>query len=148
MKKPYSPFAQQDDAAADGKFGANNRAKLSAGANIFKPKTVKQAPTPIRILNHASTADDQPTIVMSPTPATTGDGAKSKTGIQQPIGTRTGTKSPPRPRVFFTTDVGPDVEFQGGHYIKIENVLKTELSTGSLTILADDVSQVPFEPFL
>ncbi|KAK5121941.1 hypothetical protein LTR85_004513 [Meristemomyces frigidus] len=132
---PYSPYGSQ----GNGSFAPNSGQKLHAGAHVFKPTGPKPAPTPIRILNRDSTADEQPTIVTSPTPATTKSketNGKAAT-TQQPIGTRNGNITPPRPRVFFTTDVGPHVPFQGGHYIKIENISRGELD-GALKALSED----------
>ncbi|KAK4548448.1 hypothetical protein LTR36_009358 [Oleoguttula mirabilis] len=132
---PYMPYASQ----THGCFAQNSSQKLHPGAHVFKPTGPKLAPTPIRILNRDSTPDEQPTIVTSSmSPATKSDEAKGKTATaQQPIGTRSGNMTPPRPRVFFTTDVGPEVPFLGGHYIKIENISRGELN-GTFAALNED----------
>lgn len=126
--------------------GAGAPVKLSPGAQAFSPNGAKPAPTPIRMLNRDSTADQQPTIVCSPAPpgaeSKADDGlanGKGKASVQQPIGTRDGNISPPRPRVYFTTDVGPKVPFQGGHYVKIENITRADLA-GRFKAMDDDVS--------
>lgn len=49
VKKPYSPFTQQDDAAATGALQTDNGARVGAGAHIFKPSLVKQAPNPTHL---------------------------------------------------------------------------------------------------
>lgn len=107
---------------------ANHSAKLSVNATTFKPK-----PAPISFLNHDSIADDSksddtgPVIVSSVvTPKTNQTNGKCKT-TQEPIGTRGENISPIR-RVFFTTDVGPNVTFLGGHYIMIMNVHQRHLA--------------------
>lgn len=139
MYEPYNAFA----GPSNGGFAPKGNQKLHAGAHVFNPTGPKPAPVPIRILNRDSTADEQPTIVTSPTPAVTTSNKTNGKGnaatAQQPIGTRNGNITPPRPRVYFTTDVGPDVPFQGGHYIKIENISKKELEN-TLNTLSDDVS--------
>lgn len=122
-------------------FAANGINKLSAGASPFKPVNgngkARAPPTPINLLNRDSTADDQPTIVTSPTP---NDGKaspeKSMASTQEPIGTRSGSFSPTRQDIFFTTDVG--VPFQGCHYVKVSGVSKKHLE--SFGQLMKDVS--------
>lgn len=120
----------------------NSSAKLSAGAQAFKPNG-KTAPTPIKILNRDSTADDYPVIVTSPMPATNGsvDGGSNngQKAAQQPIGTRNGKVSPSRPLIFFTTDIGENVPFQGGHYVKVDNITKADLDI-TFRYLNEDVS--------
>ena len=120
----------------------NGSAKLSAGAQAFKPNG-KTAPTPIKILNRDSTADDHPVIVTSPMPATNGgvDGGSNNAqkAAQQPIGTRNGKVSPSRPLIFFTTDIGENVPFQGGHYVKVDNISKADLDV-TFRYLNEDVS--------
>ncbi|KAI7220140.1 hypothetical protein KC333_g2506 [Hortaea werneckii] len=125
----HSPFHAFVD-PFKGTMAPNSSAKLSAGAQAFKPNG-KTAPTPIKILNRDSTADDHPVIVTSPMPTTNGsvDGGSNngQKAAQQPIGTRNGKVSPSRPLIFFTTDIGENVPFQGGHYVKVDNITKTDL---------------------
>ena len=103
---------------------------LSAAASSFKPGPLRSAP--IAFLNRDSEVDvkdepkSAPVIVDSNSARSpVGDEAGRDKGKgkapQQPIGTA-GTNSPTRPRVHFTTDVGPQVNCPGCHYIKIENV--------------------------
>jgi len=119
---------------------AKGSPKLSAGASAFRPETGAKGPSPIRVLARNSTADDGPTIVSSPTLA----GGKAKTGgktaSQQPIGTRNGKILPARPRVYFTTDVGPGVNFLGGHYVKLEHVSASQIDS-DLKYLSAEVSR-------
>ncbi|TKA78594.1 hypothetical protein B0A55_03878 [Friedmanniomyces simplex] len=116
---------------------ANNTTKLSAGASSFKPGPAKAPPCPIRILNKNSTADtpepakpvtakDQPIIVTSPDPKHANSMGNGKPAAQQPIGTRSASHTPSLPTVYFTTDVGP-MTFQGGHYLKIDGLNKSDL---------------------
>lgn len=42
---------------------------------------------------------------------------------QDPIGTRTGNITPARP--VFSTDVGPNVKWVGGHYVRVGGIKKT-----------------------
>ena len=113
---------------------------MSGGATTFKPTVTKQPP--ISYLNRGSTADDQPVIVSS-TKVNTDATVKSDKGngmeAQQPIGTRGEQFSPSRPRVYFTTDVGPDIISPGGHYMKVDNVMGPDLDA-TLKVLYDDVS--------
>ena len=93
----------------------------------------------MRVLNRDSTADEQPTIVKSPTPVDFKDMAGKKSATQQPIGTRNGRVTSPRPKSTFTTDVGPGMDFKGSHYIKLEDVLVSDIET-SVKFLTKDVS--------
>ncbi|KAI6974374.1 hypothetical protein KC329_g11943, partial [Hortaea werneckii] len=135
----HSPFHAFVD-PFKGTMAPNSGAKLSAGAQAFKPNG-KSAPTPIKILNRDSTADDHPVIVTSPMPATNGsvDGGSNNAqkAAQQPIGTRNGKVSPSRPLIFFTTDIGENVPFQGGHYVKVDNISKSDLDV-AFTYLNED----------
>lgn len=103
---------------------ARNGGALSGSATWFKPDNV---PAPITFLNHGSSADDASGIVVTPAAgsATTNRRPKGKgkaIAIQQPIGTRGDNYSPIRPHVSFTTDVGPNSNVPGGHYLKIDKV--------------------------
>ncbi|KAK3117557.1 hypothetical protein LTR53_000983 [Teratosphaeriaceae sp. CCFEE 6253] len=113
-QKVYSPYKVD---------GAKSVTKLSAGASPFKPGTMKAGPPPIHLLNKNSTADvpdsakestpnDMPTIVTSPTVTQTNGVTNGKAQRRA---------QPDPPAVYFTTDLGP-MEFQGGHYLKIDNL--------------------------
>jgi len=122
-------------------------AKLSAGASSFKPNTDGKGPSPIRVLNRNSTADDQqPTIVTSPTVNDAKDKSNGKGVSQQPIGTRNGNVTPSRPKVVFTTDVGPGLDYRGGHYVKLEHVEVSQVD-GHLKCLSEEVSAACPVPF-
>ena len=113
----------------------NSGIKLSPGAPDFEPAgpsstALVHKPSQLSILNRYSDVDG-PVIVESAAEA------NGKTP-QQPIGTRTSSYSPPK-KVFFTTDMGPDVPFLGGHYMKVDRVSAPEFQNG-MSALFDDVS--------
>lgn len=99
----------------------------------FKP--VGSKPAPIAYLNRDSVADDadSPVIVSSSSAADTSANAKHDKGkgkakaTQEPIGTPGAMVSPTRVRAVFTTDVGPNVNPPGGHYILICNCPSKDL---------------------
>ena len=142
VAEPKSKAADQDIGATSvngdpfkkGASTSEDLAKLSGDASTFKPK-----PAPIAFLNHDSTADEQPLIVSSNLANyVKPDKGKAK-AAQEPIGTRGANFSPSR-HTFFSTDMGPDVPFQGGHYVKIEGVAKYDIESTYKT-LVDQVSQ-------
>ena len=134
---------QQDSSASDGgdpftkgAKDADEGVKLSVQATSFRPNGHR--PAPISFLNRNSEADEGPVVVSS---SILPSGPKKDKGkgraVQEPIGTRGENVSPGR--VYYTTDVGPNVVCPGGHYIKIEHVSVKELSQ-SLEALYGKVS--------
>ena len=111
---------------------------LSADATVFMPKH-DAAVSPMQYLNCNSTADDQPTIVNSSSTASKKGKEKRLEESQDPVGAKSRKVLPPPARVTFTTDVGPKVVFQGGHYLKIDGVKVSELNS-IFQLLIDDVS--------
>ncbi|KAK5713077.1 hypothetical protein LTR15_011438 [Elasticomyces elasticus] len=124
----------------------NSSTRLSADASTFRPSS--GMPAPISLLNRHSEADTtehvaapcHPVIVSSTVATNTNGGEQVRTNVQQPIGTRSTTDTPPPATVYFTTDVGPEVEFQGGHYIRLDNLTKEDL-TNWLEIMSDTDTQ-------
>jgi hypothetical protein len=98
---------------------ANGGVKLNGDAHSFKPGNGNGKTAPIAWLNRGSEAMTEPLIV-GPDAAKTNkmNGAKLTINTQLPIGTRSGNASPVA-RIYFTTDIGPDVKSPGGHYLKI-----------------------------
>ncbi|KAK0776302.1 hypothetical protein LTR91_010898 [Friedmanniomyces endolithicus] len=128
--------------------------KLSADASAFKPGQTKALPCPITLLNKNSTADtpvsakpitadDQPIIVTSANPKHTNGVGEGKIVLaaQQPIGTRSASRTPPLPTVYFTTDVGP-MQFPGGHYLKIDGLTTIDLKEWNKTMSELDISKM------
>ena len=111
---------------------------LSPDAMVFKPKR-DMKPSPMRYLNCDSTADDQPIIVHSSATATKKGKEKATGDSQDPIGAKSQHTAPPAASITFTTDVGPKVTFQGGHYLQIDGVKVSELNS-IFQLLIDDVS--------
>ncbi|EME80639.1 uncharacterized protein MYCFIDRAFT_177571 [Pseudocercospora fijiensis CIRAD86] len=71
--------------------------------------------------------DDKPTIADGSNTKPMSEKARGKMIAAlppAPIGTHNGTPSPSIPPVTFTTDTGPQVEWKGGHYIRIANIAK------------------------
>ncbi|KAK5141285.1 hypothetical protein LTR32_006119 [Rachicladosporium monterosium] len=129
--------------------------KLSADASAFKPGQTKALPCPITLLNKNSTADtpvsakpitadDQPIIVTSANPKHTNGVGEGKIVLaaQQPIGTRSASRTPPLPTVYFTTDVGP-MQFPGGHYLKIDGLTTIDLKDWNKTMSEVSIPSSP-----
>ncbi|KAK5108294.1 hypothetical protein LTR62_008609 [Meristemomyces frigidus] len=105
-------------------------AKLSPGVLPFKRgagsgSSSSMPFTPIAALNHHSEPEmREPCIVSSTKEAEPksdkSDKAKGNAATQQPIGTRGANLTPIQPPVFFTTDIGPGIPFQGGHYVQVK----------------------------
>nr|POE56678.1 gpi ethanolamine phosphate transferase 2 [Quercus suber] len=111
-------------------FAVNkHKSRLSGDASDFKPNSsvaasVKPKPSPITMLARDSEADDSPVIVTSQQSTSVG---QLLPDLQHPVGSRTVAYSPTRPREYYTTDLGPDVGFRGGHFVKIENIQKSKV---------------------
>ena len=121
---------------------AKDGAKLSG-------KAVSFAPGPITYLNDHSEADAAPTIC-SPNPAlcTKKRTAQPAQTVQLPVGTPGVKTTPKRPRVVFTTDVGPHVTVPGGHYMMIENMAAVDYDAVMERLCDDVCSPAPCYPLM
>ena len=113
--------------------------KLSPGAPNFEPSgpsSVVRKLSQLAILNRYSVPEEDSPVIVKSSAGTNGKAA------QDPIGTRSSSFTPTQ-RVFFTTDVGPGVPFLGGHFIKVDRVLASEVH-GGMGLLYQDVSHQYF----
>ena len=117
---------------------ARTAQNLSADAMVFKPQHDNKE-SPMKYLNCNSSPDDQPIIVNSSSAANKKGKDKCRDDTQDPVGAKSRNTTPPAARDTFTTDVGPKVTFQGGHYLRIDGVKVTELDS-VFQLLIDDVS--------
>ncbi|KXS96730.1 hypothetical protein AC578_9020 [Pseudocercospora eumusae] len=116
-----APFGGSGDVSPTARLNM----RLSGHASRFEPTK----PSPINFLNRGSTEDDdgQPTIVDGSNTKPMGEKGRGKLTASlppAPIGTHNGTPSPSIAPVTFTTDTGPQVEWKGGHYIRIQAIAK------------------------
>jgi hypothetical protein len=104
---PKADFCRRNDLHVNG--GVRHKHTLSADAQAFQPITAGRSP--VSLLNTYSEDDETLTaprlpVIVSSVP-------------QQPIGTRSSNSPAAQPQVFFTTDFGPSIKFQGSHYFKV-----------------------------
>lgn len=112
------PVAASTHATAP--FGSRDTSGLSQAMHnlsVNASPSMPQQTSQIGVLNANSFADDGPLIVSSSSTSGNSLGAVGE-----------GPRSPPTAsfKVFFTTDTGPDVPFQGSHYLKVFQIAREE----------------------